>query len=199
MKESVLRGSQQVAVFFDRDGTIITNRDYNNDPEGIVWYPQTFIAMRALLAHGFRIFIISNQSAVARGYCSCSEVEYFNSCLDKKLRLEKVYVSGFYYSPFHPKGTVPPFNVDHVSRKPAPGMLLEAAAEYDIDLKTSVMVGDSAVDLGAGRNAGCKTVLVLTGHGRKTLSEIERGNVMAPDAVIPHIGFLPDLIGRCVW
>ena len=181
------------AVFLDRDGTLITNRAYSNDPAGICWYPGVFAALRAIQRKGYRLVVVSNQSAVARGYCGCEDVEAFNRTLDQHLRREGVEVGAFYYSPYHPQGTVAPWNRDHTSRKPAPGMLLRAAEDLALDLDKSLMVGDSGVDLGAGRNAGCKTVLVLTGYGARTLEAVLKGELPCPDAVTANIGEIPKL------
>lgn len=182
------------AVFLDRDGTLITNRGYNNDPARICWYPQVYHCLRIMQKLGYRLVVVSNQSAVARGYCSCAAVESFHACLDQRLRKEGVQISAFYYSPYHPEGTVFPYNCAHPSRKPQPGMLLQAEKDLNLDLSRSWMVGDSPVDIGVGRNAGCRTVLVLSGLGTKTMAQVIRGEVQMPDAIVPHIGCLLNLL-----
>lgn len=188
--------SLRQALFIDRDGTLITNRPHSNDPAGICWYPGVFAALRRAQEKGYALVLVSNQSAVARGYCSCEDVERFNAVLDRRLRREGVFFCGFHYSPYHPEGKVAPYNRPHPSRKPQPGMLLEAAARYGLDLTRSWMIGDSAGDLGAGRNAGCRTLLVLTGYGIQTLNAVAGGEIPVPDGMIPHAGCLGDFLVR---
>jgi histidinol-phosphate phosphatase family protein len=190
--------SLRPALFIDRDGTLITNRPHSNDPAGICWYPGVFSALRAVQSRGFDLVLVSNQSAVARGYCRIEDVERFHAVLNDRLCREGVHFCGFYFSPYHPDGSVPPYNCDHPDRKPGPGMLLRAALAHGLDLSRSWMIGDGAVDLGAGRNAGCRTVLVLTGHGRRTLAAMEAGDSAEPDGVVAHLGMVCGLIRDAV-
>lgn len=187
---------QKPAVFLDRDGTLIVNRGYSNDPGQIAWYPRLFGCLREIQRLGFKLVVVSNQSAVARGYCLCEDVDRFNRILKERLFSEKIDISGFFYSPFHPQGSVVPFNRDHESRKPAPGMLLAAAKQFNLDLNRSWMVGDSAADIGAGCKAGCRTVLLLTGHGQQTLLQVLGGETPQPHAVAGHVGDLARLLRR---
>jgi D-glycero-D-manno-heptose 1,7-bisphosphate phosphatase len=144
------------AVFFDRDGTLMDDVGYCREPGQVCVYPGVRDAMANLKRVGFLIFIVTNQSGIGRGYFT--EQEY--SVVQKEFlrQVGEEYIDGTYFAADGP---------DQPSdrRKPAPGMLLEAAAEYGIDLASSFMVGDRASDVESGRTAGTRTILVLTGYG----------------------------------
>ncbi len=150
------------AVFFDRDDTLIHCRDATTDgdlgdPALVRLLPTVADSVQALIEASFTIIVISNQGGVARGKYSTTEVDAVNAEVNRHL---DGVIRGFYYCPFHPKGNVPEYTREHPTRKPAPGMLLAAAEDFDIDLSQSWMVGDSARDCTAGRAAGTRTILV---------------------------------------
>jgi D-glycero-D-manno-heptose 1,7-bisphosphate phosphatase len=119
------------------------------------------------------LVVASNQSGVARGYFTEESVERVNEALSGMLEAEGVKVERFYFCPHHPQGAVPEYARACECRKPKSGLLVAAARDADIDLKASYSVGDSARDLEAGRAAGTKTVLVLTGYGRQADGEVK--------------------------
>lgn len=150
------------AVFFDRDDTLIHCRDATTDgdlgdPALVRLLPTVAESVQALIEASFTIIVISNQGGVARGKYSTAEVDAVNAEVNRHL---DGAIRGFYYCPFHPKGTVPEYTREHPTRKPAPGMLLVAAEDFDINLSQSWMVGDSARDCTAGKAAGTRTILV---------------------------------------
>ena len=150
------------AVFFDRDDTLIHCRDATTDgdlgdPALVRLLPTVADSVQALIEASFTIIVISNQGGVARGKYSTTEVDAVNAEVNRHL---DGVIRGFYYCPFHPKGTVPEYTCEHSTRKPAPGMLLAAAEDFDINLSQSWMVGDSARDCTAGKAAGTRTILV---------------------------------------
>jgi histidinol-phosphate phosphatase family protein len=152
------------AVFFDKDGTLIEDVPYNVDPDQIRLEPGAADALRQLNAAGYRLFVISNQSGVARGYFPEEALVKVEGRLRELLADAGVRLAGFYYCPHHPAGSLPAYAVACSCRKPAPGLLLRAAVEHDIDLPRSWFVGDILNDVEAGRSAGCRTVLLDTGH-----------------------------------
>jgi D-glycero-D-manno-heptose 1,7-bisphosphate phosphatase len=160
------------AVFLDRDGTVNTEENFLADPELIRLEPAAPAGLRALRQAGFLLVVVSNQSGVARGLFDERTVRRLNDALEAALEREGVKVARYYFCPHHPAGTVEKYAVDCPCRKPAPGMLLEAAGELDIDLAASYTVGDRARDLEAGRRAGTRTVLVTTGYGVHAEDEV---------------------------
>ena len=147
-------------VFLDRDRTIMEDPGYLTDPEAVKLLPGGDLALRSLAEAGFKLVVVSNQSAVARGMITIDGLEKIHDELRRQLSERSVDLDGIYYCPFHPEGTVEEFARESVDRKPQPGMLLRAAKELDIDLAHSWMVGDSPRDVEAGQRAGCRTIRV---------------------------------------
>lgn len=166
------------AVFLDKDGTLIENIPYNVDPARIRLAPGAGAALRRLRAAGYRLFVVSNQSGVARGYFGVEALEGVERRLRELLRGEGVEIDGVRWCPHHPRGTVAAYTRACDCRKPAPGLILSLAAEHGIDLARSWMVGDTPADVEAGRRAGCRTVLLAP-----TGEEAESGVAGAPDHV----------------
>ena len=152
------------AVFLDRDGTIIEEKHYLRRAEELVIFPGAVSALARLQSAGFKLFIVSNQSGVGRGYFTLAEVEQVNDHLVGQLgrggiRFEKIYIA--------PEAPDAPSH----GRKPSPRFLLDAREEFDLDLARSYMIGDKLSDLECGWNAGVKkSILVRTGYG----AELER-------------------------
>lgn len=147
------------AVFLDRDGTIITERKYLCDPKNMFFYPRAFSALKMLRRHGFKLVIITNQSAVARGYLSLATLNKIHRIFSHKLARAGASISGIYFCPHLPEAGC-------ACRKPKITMIKRAARELKIDLKKSFMIGDQHRDVLMARNAGAKGILVLTGAGR---------------------------------
>ena len=146
------------AVFFDRDGTLMEDAHYCADPALVRVFPGVPEALRRLKAAGFATFIATNQSGIGRGLITG---EQYQAVQEEFLRqLGPGLIDRTYYCPDAPGAASP-------RRKPAPGMLLEAAADYAIDLAESWMVGDKCADMECGRRAGARTILVLTGYGHR--------------------------------
>lgn len=160
------------AVFLDRDGTLIQERGYICSFQQVEIFPFAAEALRRLRAKGICAVMVTNQSAVARGICSLEEVETLHNQLQSALAADSAFLDALYYCPFHPRGKVVEFAKDSPWRKPAPGMLLQASADLNLDLSQSLMVGDKLSDLAAGKAAGCRTALVRTGCGCKTENEL---------------------------
>jgi D-glycero-D-manno-heptose 1,7-bisphosphate phosphatase len=154
------------AVFLDRDGTIMEDASYVGTVDRVVLIPRAVEAMRRLQDAGFKLFVVTNQSGVGRGYFSREAVEQIHAHLDQHFHKAGVRLQRYYVCPHHPED-----NCD--CRKPKPKLLLQAAREFKLDLPRSYMIGDRPSDLQAGRNAGTKTILVLTGVGRETLASGE--------------------------
>lgn len=148
--------SRRRAVFFDRDGTLIEEAHYCADPARVKILPGVAAALQRLKEAGFLAFVITNQSGIGRGLLT--EAQY--RAVEEEMRRQAGAgaIDGVYYCADVPGGACP-------RRKPEPGMVLEAAAEHDIDLGRSFVVGDKATDIECGRRAGTRTILVRTGYG----------------------------------
>jgi D-glycero-D-manno-heptose 1,7-bisphosphate phosphatase len=156
------------ALIVDRDGTVMVDKHFLSDPRQVELIDGSTEALRRAGAAGYKIVIISNQSGVARGYFGIEEVERVNARLLQVLAGEGVHVDAIYYCPHHSKeGVQPEFSIDCNCRKPGSGMAERAAAELGIDLRRSMVVGDSLSDLYLGRVIGCPSLLVRTGYGAK--------------------------------
>jgi histidinol-phosphate phosphatase family protein len=139
------------AVFLDRDGTVIRDASYPRDPGEVSLLPGAVEALSTIAASGFRIVVVSNQSGIGRGLVSPEEADAVHDRFAAVLQEAGVRIDGAYYCPHSPDDGCD-------CRKPAPGLLLRAAEELDIDLASSIMVGDKDSDLEAGRRAGCSAV-----------------------------------------
>jgi D-glycero-D-manno-heptose 1,7-bisphosphate phosphatase len=148
--------SRARAVFFDRDGTLMEEVYYCGDPAKVKVYPGISEALRDLKAAGFRTFVITNQSGIGRGLITEAQYQAVQAELLRQIGEE--LLDATYYCADMP-GT------PSTRRKPAPGMLLEAAADHGIDLAASYLIGDKAIDIECGRRAGTRTILVRTGYG----------------------------------
>ena len=162
------------AVFLDRDGTIVSERDYLRSVSEMRLLPGAALAIRQLNRAGFAVVIATNQSGVARGLLSESDLEHIHRVLRERLGRRGAKLDGIYYCPHHPAAALRRYRRRCRCRKPSPGLLLRAARELGLDLARSFAVGDSARDLAAGRRAGCRTVLVRTGYGRETEETLGR-------------------------
>jgi len=180
------------AVFLDRDGVL--NKDpphYAHRLDQLKMIPRSDEAVRLLKDNGYFLVIISNQSGVALGYYPEVQVSVFNNALLKEIRKKGGDIDAVYYCPHHPDAVICKYKKNCSCRKPKPGMILQAAQEHNIDLKNSFVVGDKEGDIKAGNTAGCRTILVLTGHGTDELSKIKTGDCLIAsdlfDAVEKHI------------
>lgn len=152
------------AVFLDRDGVLIENRsDYVRDWSQVSIYLKTFLTLTRLHQSGYKIVIVTNQSAVGRGLLSLQTANEINKNLVDTIRLNGGHVDAVYMCPHHP-------DEDCACRKPKPGLILQAAKELSLDLSRSWMVGDAWSDLLAGQSAKLYGLaLVKTGRGAEQL------------------------------
>ena len=169
-------GAKRAAVFLDRDDTLIANREVTAgsahpgdlcDPALVRLLPGVAEGLSRLHAAGFALVVVSNQGCVARGVASVEQVEACNARMRELVRAEAgVELDGVYYCPYHPKGTVAPFNVEHPWRKPGGGMIVAAARDLGLDLSRSWLIGDAERDAEAAIAAGIdrgRVALVMDG------------------------------------
>jgi D-glycero-D-manno-heptose 1,7-bisphosphate phosphatase len=149
-----------VAVFLDRDGTLTEPRHYPTRPDHLVLSDGVGPHLRELQRQGVLLIVVTNQSALARGYLTFPELRDMHAKLRRDLATHGVRLDGVYVCPHHPDGVLPELAVGCGCRKPGTGLLTRAAEEHRIDLSRSWMVGDVDTDVTAGVRVGCRTVLV---------------------------------------
>ena len=149
------------AVFLDRDGTLIQEMEYLSRPEQVALFPGVGRGLRALREAGFKLFIVSNQSGVGRGFFTLEDVDRVHARLADEMAAEGVRFEKMYVAPEAP-------GAPSRGRKPLPQFLFDARDEFQLDLSQSYLIGDKLSDLQCGWNAGVKkAILVRTGYGRK--------------------------------
>jgi len=153
-------------VFLDRDGTLIHDPGYLDDPDGVSLLPGVADALQALAGLGFALVIVTNQSGIARGKYTQARYEEVAARLTKLLEREGAPVRATYHCPYHPEGTVAPYAREHLDRKPNAGMWFRAAAELGIDLARSYSIGDGERDVVAAKRAGTTALLVAGGRDK---------------------------------
>lgn len=162
---------EHVGIFFDRDGTINTEVDFLRSPDELELIPKAAQAIREANSLGLKVFVITNQSGVARGLLTEADLAGVHHRLRVLLESHGARIDAIYYCPHHPEFGKPPYNIPCDCRKPDIGMLTRAASEFNIALRKSFLVGDRAADMSAGKKAGCTTILVLTGYGKTEEAE----------------------------
>jgi D-glycero-D-manno-heptose 1,7-bisphosphate phosphatase len=143
-------------VILDRDGTLVVDRGYLNDPAGLEFEPHAAEALRWLTEHGYRLVVISNQSGVGRGFFPLERLEAMNARLHAMVDALGVRLERIYYCPHAP-------DAGCSCRKPAQELLTRAAADLDFDPRRAVVIGDKESDVEFGRRAGAKTILIAAG------------------------------------
>ena len=172
------------AIFLDRDGVLIVERNFLVNPDDIEFYPETMESLASITDNYVKI-VISNQSGIARGYFSEKDVRRINDEISRQLASSGILIDGWYFCPHGPE--------DGCScRKPRPGMILKAAEKFNIDFNKSWIIGDKSSDIEAGKAAGIKTILVKTGYGG---SEPGASNT-SPDFTASNIGEAIEYINR---
>ena len=160
-----MNAQRQRAVFLDRDGTINIEKEYLHRPEDFDFIANAPAAIRQLKDAGFLVIVVTNQSGVARGFYWRAAVCRLHEHLQLELHKFGTRIDGFYICPHHPTAGTGDYRAACTCRKGAPGMLLQAASDHNIDLGRSFMVGDKLADIEAGQAAGCRALLVRTGYG----------------------------------
>ena len=146
------------AIFFDRDGTLNVDVHYLHDPADFVWIEGAIAAIRWANAHGYLVIVVTNQSGIARGYYDEATVHRLHDWMNAQLVVHGAHIDAFYYCPHHTEGSVPAYVKQCDCRKPAPGMILRAIVEHDIDPAASFLFGDAASDVTAAEAAGVRGV-----------------------------------------
>ena len=153
------------ALFLDRDDTLVRDKGYMHRPEDLVWMPGAIAAVKAANDAGWRVVVVTNQSGIGRGLFSVPQMDAFHAAMAADLAAHGAQIDAWYFCPYHPDATIPAYRVaDHPDRKPNPGMLQRAIRDLELDPDRSVMIGNTADDVEAGRRAGLRAFQVKEGE-----------------------------------
>lgn len=156
------------AIFLDRDGVINIDRNYVYKVEDFEFIPRAIGALKMLSKTDYKIIIITNQSGIGRELYTHEDLKKVMDFMYKEFDKHKIKVEKkYYFCPHHPTKGIGEYRVECDCRKPKTGMFKQAQKDFDIDMSKSFYIGDLEPDMVAGRNAGCKTIFVLSGHGKK--------------------------------
>ncbi|TDV34717.1 D-glycero-D-manno-heptose 1,7-bisphosphate phosphatase [Paraburkholderia caballeronis] len=150
-----------LALFLDRDGVVNVDTGYAHHPEQIQFVAHIFELVTAATRGGYKVFVITNQAGIGRGYYTEADFHALTAWIADQFALAGGRIERTYFCPHHPEHGVGAYRLACSCRKPAPGMLLQAARDYDIDLARSIFVGDKRSDMEAGWQAGVGTLLYL--------------------------------------
>ena len=151
------------AAFFDRDGTIIKDVNYLSSIDQIELLQQSLAVLQRCQAQGYKLFVVTNQSGIARGFFTEQFVRSTHAHLAALFEVHGITFTQWYYCPHHPNAAVQErYKQNCTCRKPLPGMLLQAAQDHNLDLSQSLMFGNEPTDLAAGRAAGCASLDITT-------------------------------------
>lgn len=163
------------AVFLDRDGVLNVDVAYLYKTEELQWIQEAPEALAYLTGHGYKLFVVTNQSGIARGYYTVADMQKLHAYMQQQLAAFHTGIEKFYYCPHHKEGKVVEFAVDCSCRKPKPGMLLQAMNEYAIDKEQSFLIGDSPRDIEAAQAAGIRGYLFQGGSLLEFVKNIVEG------------------------
>ncbi len=188
------KGSLRPAVFLDRDGTINEQMGYINHLTRFHLLPGVGEAIRNLNAHGLPVVVVTNQSGLARGYFPESLLDQVHETMHRLLALDGAHVDGLYVCPHHPEAKEERFRLACTCRKPRPGLLEQAAADLNLDLRRSYVVGDRWSDVRCGAAVGATSILVLTGYGRGDAAFVGPSHPVQPAHVAEDLAAAVDWI-----
>ncbi len=184
------------AVFLDRDGTINEEVGYLNSLDKLVIYPQAVQAIRWLNESGMKCLVVTNQSGIARGYFSEAFVSEVHQYMGELVAREAAHLDGFYFCPHHPEGQGA-YRQRCLCRKPEPGLVLKAAADFGVDLGRSYLIGDTLRDIETAQKAGVRGVLVRTGYGQAAEAENAAGGIRPLHVADDILGAVRWVMGDC--
>lgn len=147
------------AAFLDRDGVLNVDTGYIYRMESFIWIEGAKEAVRLLNQRGYWVFVVTNQSGVARGYCQEADVQRLHDWINEDLSRIDAHIDAFYYCPHHPEALIESYRQVCDCRKPAPGMILKAMREWPVNRSESFLIGNKEEDLAAADHAGVRSFL----------------------------------------
>lgn len=166
-----------IAIFLDRDGTINEELEFISSPDDVKLIPRSADAIREANQLGLKVFVITNQSGIARGFIKEEELALVHNKLVELLNKEGAHIDAIYFCPHHPEYGEPPYKIECDCRKPNSGMLRQAEKEFNIDLNKSFVIGDRIIDVQTAHAVGATGILVLTGYGKNQIDEVLKNNI----------------------
>lgn len=162
------------AVFFDRDGTLNVEKGFLIDPNDFEWIDGAIDSIRFCNEHDILAIVVTNQSGIARGYFSETDVDNLHRWMNSELAKFNAHIDDFFYCPHHPQAPIEKYRLDCDCRKPKSGLIDRAVEKYQIDRKTSIMIGDADRDVEAGERAGIRGIKFTGGNLFETLKKAMR-------------------------
>lgn len=178
---------QTRALFLDRDGVININHGYVHSKEHFEFIDGIFELTRDAHEQGYKVVVITNQAGIGRGYYSIQQFHDLTGWMCEQFLLHGIEIAKVYFSPYHPTEGLGVYKKDHITRKPNPGMILQAQKEYGLDLKGSVLVGDKASDIQAGLAAGVGCNILFSQENPVELSDAKYQRITDLHAVLPFL------------
>ncbi len=176
--EPNINSQPRMAVFLDRDGTIIKEVNYLSRLQDVELLPGAAAAIAKLNQLRIPVILVSNQSGIARGKFSENFVKKTHDYLQEILAREGAHLDDFFFCPHHPEAGIEPYRKVCNCRKPAPGLLHEAAARHHLDLTESYVIGDKLIDVELALRVRGKGILVETGHGKNEKDKLGRCKII---------------------
>jgi D-glycero-D-manno-heptose 1,7-bisphosphate phosphatase len=170
----------QRALFLDRDGIINQEVGYLHRADDVVWVEGIFALARTASRLGYKLVVVTNQAGIARGFYTEQDFHALMDWMHAEFVAQQAALDGVYFCPYHPREGIGEYLREHPDRKPGPGMLLRAAADLDLDLGQSVMVGDRCSDIAAANAAGLREAFLLRGTEEGSCP----GNCQAIDSLV---------------
>jgi D-glycero-D-manno-heptose 1,7-bisphosphate phosphatase len=167
----------QIAVFLDRDGTVIEEYPYLHDPGDVALIKNAGAAISSLNSTGIKVILVTNQSGIARGFYRPDDVFAVHNHLENLLREEGAVLDAIYFCPHMPHSELGAGDTPCNCRKPETGLVLKAHEEHGIDLERSFFLGDRLTDVEVARRMGGTGILVKTGYGLQALEEVGSGSI----------------------
>ena len=149
----MIDGNGYKAAFIDRDGVINIDKGYTYKVEDLSIYNDVYYGLKQIQRQGFKLFIVTNQSGIARGFYTINQFKFFMDFLLKNLANNGVHIHDYFFCPHHSDGVVKEFSIECNCRKPNPGLINQASDKYNIDLNSSILIGDKNSDIEAGLKA----------------------------------------------
>jgi D-glycero-D-manno-heptose 1,7-bisphosphate phosphatase len=151
------------ALFLDRDGVINVDKSYIFRREDFEWVEGAQDVIRRFNAMGWWVFVVTNQSGIARGYYTEEQMQALHDWMTAELAAANIHIDRIYHCPFHEEGTIPRYTRDSYDRKPKPGMLIRAMTDFPVIKDRSFLIGDKQADLEAAQAAGVRGFLFTGG------------------------------------
>lgn len=182
------------ACFLDKDGTLIEDFPYNVNPSYIHLTPLAGKGLKLIQDAGYKLFIFSNQSGIARGYFTHQDLEAVFLTIKELLIPFEVEIDAFYFCPHHPQGLVKKYSIECDCRKPKTGLLKKAKKDFNLDLNKCWVIGDILSDVEAGKKAGARSILMDNGNetewlaGEKRIPDYRAANLLDAGLYIKNNG-----------